>query len=597
VDGKGIAGKGDSSRQEAKWSHVICLTRLDHDNAASGKAGDRISIAKGGGCPGGDMIPTWKGVTKAKRFLFLVPQRSPYNIYPSLGHSPLTPLLSLRLLRPYQSTTMASVLQPALLHSHSPRSSIGGGILLNPSPCRLPSPLPPSSYPSRSNQSLSSSTSSSEDVNTPLSSDHYATSPPSLMNSLTLQYTSDEDPVLRSRRSSAPEYGSLRGRRIRFAPLPDPRRAVLVTEGGEELPLPSVFDDDDPSGPKLHDSHTSPTSSLLLGDSIVTPKKLPTVNVSGPSSSYAHPTRSSVSSPPSPARGHIPMSPTSSNATVTEAAFRTSASSTRFAKRLFKPFQHKTNDPRRTGSRDSSSSRDDISPSIGIPLGHWASADDASRPNSANEGPLYRAISATSTAQPKPKRMLNGRVYGARKYHNRSSNVFDNIPDKEPEFVEWGYGGMGSVRSGGMWSKVQGDQKAFLGHTEERGRAGAPAAEADDDIDGSGMGWVKKRREERERQKREELASSETASKTDVGSAPSPVSAPVPVQGTEQNSILVSVNHDVSTVTPVQPETEDDDDESSEDDEEVEDESSNTEQEDDGDQVRYYSLLSPLKFQ
>jgi hypothetical protein len=194
--------------------------------------------------------------------------------------------------------------------------------------------------------------------------------------------------------------------------------------------------------------------------------------------------------------------------------------------------------------------------------------------------------------------MLNGRVYGARKNHHRSSNVFDNIPDKEPEFVEWGYGGMGSVRSGGMWAKVQGDQKAFLGHTEERGRAAAPAAEADDDNDGSGMGWVKKRREERERQKREELAASEAASKTDVGSAPNLVSAPVPEQGTEQNTILISVNHDVSTVMPVQPETGDDDDESSEeDDEEAEDESSSTEQEDDdGDQVRYY-LLSPLKSQ
>lgn len=498
---------------------------------------------------------------------------------------------------------MASVLQPPLLHSYSPRSPIGGGILLNPSPYRLPSPLPPPpSYPFRSNQSLSSSTSSSEDVNTPPSSDHYATPPPSLMNSLTLQFTSDEEHVLRSRRSSAPEYGSLRGRRIRFAPLPDPRRAVCVTEGGEEVPLPSVFDDDDPSGisqPKLHDCHTSPSSSLLLGDSIVTPKKLPTANVSGPSSARAHPTRSSVSSPPSPARAHIPMSPMSSNATVTETAFRPSASSTRFAKRLLKPFRQKCDDPRRTGSRDSSSSRDDASPSIGIPLGHWASADDASRPTSANEGPLYRARSTTSTAQPKPKRMLNGRVYGARKTHHQSSNVFDNIPDKEPEFVEWGYGGMGSVRSGGMWAKVQGDQKAFLGHTEERGRAAAPAAEADDDNDGSGLGWVKKRREERERQKREELAASEAASKTDVGSAPNPVSVPVPVQGTEQNTILVSVNHDVSTVMPVPPETQDDDDSSSEEDhEEAEDESSSTEQEDDdGDQVRYYILLSPLRSQ
>ena len=409
------------------------------------------------------------------------------------------------------------------------------------------------------------------------------------MNSLALQYTSDEDHVLRSRRSSAPEYSTLRGRRIRFAPLPDPRRAVCVTEGGEELPLPAVFDDDDPNGisqPKLPNCHTSPSSSLLLGDSVVTPKNLSTVNVSGSSSSRAHPTRSCVSSPPSPARAHITMSTISSNAPVTEAAYRTSASSARFTKRLLKSFRPKTGDPHRTGSRDSSSSRDDSSPSVGIPLGHWASADDASRRKSANEEPLYRAQSATSNATPKPKRMLNGRVYGARKPHHRSGNVFDNIPDKEPEFVEWGYGGMGSVRSGGMWAKVQSDQKNFLG---ERGRAGAPAA----DDDGSGMGWVKKRREERERQKREELAASEAASKTDVGSAPNPVSAPVPVQGMAHNTIPVSVVHDVSMVTPVRPETEDDDDESSEeDDEEAEDESSSTEQEDDdGDQVRYYFAI------
>jgi hypothetical protein len=490
---------------------------------------------------------------------------------------------------------MTSVLQPPLPYSHSPRSPVGG-ILLNPSPYRLPSPLPPSSYPSRSNQSLSSSTSSSEDVNTPPSSDHYATPPPSLMNALALQYTSDEDHVLRARRSSAPEYGSLRGRRIRFAPLPDPRRAVLVTEGGEELPLPSVFDDDDPNGvsqPKLPNCHTSPSSSLLLGDSVVTPKNLSAVNVSGPSSRRPHPTRSTVSSPPSPARAHATVLPMSSNAAVTEAAFRTSASSTRFAKRLLNPFRQKGGDPHRTSSRDSSSSRDDT-PSIGIPLGHWASADDASRPNSGNEEPLHRARSATSTAQPKPKRMLNGRVYGARKHHHRSGNVFDNIPDEEPEFVEWGYGGMGSVRSGGMWAKVQSDQKNFLGRTEERGRAGAPAAQADDDDDdGSGMGWVKKRREERERLKREELAAPKAASKTDVGSVPNPVPAPVPVQGMAHNSLPVSVDHDVSMVTPpVQPEIEDDDDSTSEeDDEEAENESSSTEQEDDdGDQVRYYSL-------
>ncbi|KAI0279853.1 hypothetical protein BGY98DRAFT_933003 [Russula aff. rugulosa BPL654] len=463
---------------------------------------------------------------------------------------------------------MASVLQAPLLPSYSPRSHIGGGILLNPSPYRLPPPLPPSSYPSRSNQSLSSPTSSEEDVNTPPSSDHYATPPPSVMNSLTLQYTSDEDHVLRARRSSAPEYSNLRGRRIRFAPLPDPRRAVCVTDSGEELPLPSVFDDDDPSGvsqPKHHNCHTSPSSSLLLGDTVVTPKKLPTVSVSGAS---APPIRSSFSSPPSPARAHITLSSTSSTATVTEVAFRTSGSSTRFAKRLLKSLRQKNDDSHRTGSRDSSSSRDETSPSIGIPLGHWVSADDASRPNSGNEEPLYRARSAASNAQPKPKRMLNGRVYGARKNNHRSGNVFDNIPDKEPEFVEWGYGGMGKRSEKLPWTNGV------------RGRPGAPATEADDD--GSGMGWVKKRREERERQKLEELAASKAASKTDVGSPPIPVRQ-------RCRSIPVTVDHEVKMVTPVQPEAEDDDDESSEEDDgEAGDDSSGTEQEDDdGDQEQH----------
>ena len=510
----------------------------------------------------------------------LDPHKAPYNILnPSLRVSLFSTLPLFALTSP---SSMASVLSP-LSPSYSNRSPLGGGILLNPSPYRLPPSLPPSSYPSHSNRSLSSSSSSSEDVNTPPSSDH-ATPPPALLNSLTLQYTSDEDHVLRSRRSSAPEYGSLRNRRIRFAPLPDPRRAVCVTEHGEELPLPSVFDEDDPSNiphPNLHSFHTSP--SLLLGDSIVSPKKLPNTVASGPSSTRVQTKRGCVSSPPSPNRARMTLAP--STVTVTETAFRTSASSARLAKRIFKPFGQKTDDPHRTSSRDSSSSREDTSPSFGIPLGHWASADDASRSTSAKGEPLSRAISANSTAQPKPKRMLNGRVYGARK-NTQSTDPFQNIPDAEPEFVEWGYGGMGSVRSGGMWSKVQSDQKVFLGHDGERGRRGAPEASADDD--GSGMGWVKKRREERERKKREELAAAEAASKTDVGSAPTPVSAPVLVPGAAHDCIVVPANHDKTMVSPVRPETEDDDESSEEDLEEVDDGSSSTEQEDDdGDQVCY----------
>ena len=65
----------------------------------------------------------------------------------------------------------------------------------------------------------------------------------------------------------------------------------------------------------------------------------------------------------------------------------------------------------------------------------------------------------------------------------------------EPEFVEWGYGGMGSNKSntnssmGSAWKVVQNGSNA--------------SAFGNDDDDSSGMGWVKKRRAEREKAKRE----------------------------------------------------------------------------------------------
>ncbi|KAK0225183.1 hypothetical protein EDD85DRAFT_223695 [Armillaria nabsnona] len=90
-------------------------------------------------------------------------------------------------------------------------------------------------------------------------------------------------------------------------------------------------------------------------------------------------------------------------------------------------------------------------------------------------------LATIHTSNPaKGTRMLNGRVYGQKKAQ-RERNLFANAPDAEPEFVEWGYGGMGSVKSskeagGKMWGKLQ---------SEDR-----------DDDDGGGMAWVKKRREE-----------------------------------------------------------------------------------------------------
>lgn len=458
-------------------------------------------------------------------------------------------------------------------HAQLPYSARSNGftgatasILLNPNTCSLPS------YPSCSNhhpstQSLSSSASSSEDVNTPSSSDN-ATPPLPLGNSLTLPYVSDDDRLPRQRTGSALSTGR---RSIRFAPLPVPRRAVCVTEHGEEIPLPAVFDDDDPSiisHPSLRNFPTQPSPSLLLGEAVAAPKQLSAIVTSDPSPRQQNlrpPTKSRLSS-----------SPTPSTSTVTPATL---------SKRFLPSFWHKSDESRSSGSRDSSSSRDGSPTSFGIPLGHWVSADASNRrgsTSSTNGAPLARAHSASSTT-PKPKRLLNGRVYGARKNsHHTSANAFANVPDKEPEFVEWGHGGMGSVRAGGIYSKVQSDQKLLIGHVEERGRRGTPTAPSTDEYDGSGMGWVKKRREEREQKKREEEAARQAASKTNVV----PTSSPVSDATSSPPSSQLSVDHTVSTVTLTQSTPENDDEDDSEDEEDTKDdsldeESSSTEQEDD----------------
>ncbi|KAF9501180.1 hypothetical protein BDN71DRAFT_1439480 [Pleurotus eryngii] len=114
------------------------------------------------------------------------------------------------------------------------------------------------------------------------------------------------------------------------------------------------------------------------------------------------------------------------------------------------------------------------------------------------------AISAPTSPARKGKgtRMLNGRVYGHRRNSsNPNGNPFANARDEaDPEFVEWGYGGMGSVRNGsgvghGVWGRLQSEGTALGG-----------GGKTDDEEldDGSGMGWVRKRREQKERKEREE---------------------------------------------------------------------------------------------
>jgi hypothetical protein len=89
------------------------------------------------------------------------------------------------------------------------------------------------------------------------------------------------------------------------------------------------------------------------------------------------------------------------------------------------------------------------------------------------------------TSAPKV-RMLNGRVYGARRASEAAAAQEVRRREMEPAFVEWGSGQRAATRS---------------------------SSNGFDDDDGGGMSWVRKRREERERRERE---AAEQASKAEA---------------------------------------------------------------------------------
>lgn len=134
--------------------------------------------------------------------------------------------------------------------------------------------------------------------------------------------------------------------------------------------------------------------------------------------------------------------------------------------------------------------------------------------------------------------MLNGRIYGAKRHPVQSNtNPFASARD-EPEFVEWGYGGMGSVRASkdvasavwkGFHANGNSDTSSYkttaLGAGGGRSTAsarrmaqavpessmGSVVVGGGDEDDGSGMGWVKRRKAEREAKLRAEREAKERA--------------------------------------------------------------------------------------
>lgn len=156
------------------------------------------------------------------------------------------------------------------------------------------------------------------------------------------------------------------------------------------------------------------------------------------------------------------------------------------------------------------------SASIAIPS--MSSSQTRSSTNSLGSGRDHHAIPQNYFPSPptsppmRPKvptngmHMLNGRAYGSKR-----RSLFANVHD-EPDFVEWGYGGMGSTScsSDSKYSILAKGAPALLsyGHTQKGDGHDAAARERVSDLaggngdDGSGMAWVRRRRQEREQRAR-----------------------------------------------------------------------------------------------
>src|SRR3984957_1893335 len=216
-----------------------------------------------------------------------------------------------------------------------------------------------------------------------------------------------------------------------------------------------------------------------------------------------------------------------------------------------RPFLKRNTQPSSSSSINSSplsSDKEDQSTPItdteiwGIPLGRWTSAGSLNNKKSQSDYNDRYDLERTQSAQAyktkfgrKGTRLLNGRVYGDRRANTVPNPVFQNSsshhhPQPEPEFVEWGYGGMGSVRAGGggIWRNVQSENNADI-----------------DDDDASGMAYLRRRREQRERERKEKEEKEKEKLQSEFASS-HPVDPPrhsqTPPTSTEEHHVLRAVN-------------------------------------------------------
>ena len=135
----------------------------------------------------------------------------------------------------------------------------------------------------------------------------------------------------------------------------------------------------------------------------------------------------------------------------------------------------------------------------------------------------------TTGSSPQPVKLLNGRVYGARRASEIAEMQKKRREAAEPAFVEWGNAKPETTTvapSGG---------RSLLGDTDE----------------GSGMEWVKRRRAEREQAKaKKEAEEKEKAARTAAG--PEDGLAPDEIPPLSASSPYSSENERIEVVTPAQ---------------------------------------------
>jgi hypothetical protein len=348
-------------------------------------------------------------------------------------------------------------------------------------------------------------------------------------------------------------------RRIRFAPLPDPRRAVFIADDGTEHPIPQLdllFAPDDAlaastsslsmpldesrDGLPYATPYTIPASlpaavSLALSPETksgpgllqaLAPGNRPKSMLTGYTYAYSNGDSSSndsnsssntssrnnldVESASSLISEHNSPTPKTSNgapATPNKGSgllslFRTSSRSSQAPTPTATAYRFLDNDPvagkplqRWTSATSADSSSSSLKKGSGVPMfrtqstphsgsnlkksifsrskskSQKSSSSGATAPTGAHKAGLISTIAPSTPTSPTSAarkaggvKMLNGRVYGARR-PAPNPNVFANTRE-EPEFIEWGYGGMGSVNNanvgGSVWGKVMsGDGNVF----------------------------------------------------------------------------------------------------------------------------------------